>query len=470
MKTMTTMKKLFSILALLLMTAVGPTAQAQETVMTYPQAEWLKAGDILMHTPGQELFCGVIHPSAGLFEHYFDVDKAADEHRNYIMMLQKNGIRVHTVTGILNEVGIDSLRSLAANVLHYDITDIPGESAEATETYRQDVLAKMSRSDLMRCILLQPTVKLLKTDNNTGYEAKYIQSPLMNLYFTRDQSITTPRGHVICNMNSSQRTPETDIIELCYNHLGLKPILRIDGDGRLEGGDYIPAGTISLIGCGMRTNDEGIRQMMESDAFGHDTIVVVRDHKLWQMQMHLDTHFNIIDRDLCTMVRSRLEAQPGQPEYGTCDIWARKPGTKEYSLWRRDLPFVDYIKSRGFEIIPIDEADELHYANNFLTIAPRHIMAVGGQSEELQQRFHDAGVTVEWIPLESLIDGYGAAHCMTQVLQREASAPTTDINKVSLSLATQRGKKGATIYRIDGIPATARSGIVITGGEKFVKK
>jgi len=470
MKTMTTMKKLFSMLALLMMTAVGATAQAQETVMTYPQAEWLKAGDILMHTPGQELFCGVIHPSAGLFEHYFDVDKAADEHRNYIMMLQKNGIRVHTVTGILNEVGIDSLRSLAANVLHYDITDIPGESAEATETYRQDVLAKMSRSDLMRCILLQPTVKLLKTDNNTGYEAKYIQSPLMNLYFTRDQSITTPRGHVICNMNSSQRTPETDIIELCYNHLGLKPILRIEGDGRLEGGDYIPAGTISLIGCGMRTNDEGIRQMMESDAFGHDTIVVVRDHKLWQMQMHLDTHFNIIDRDLCTMVRSRLEAQPGQPEYGTCDIWARKPGTKEYSLWRRDLPFVDYIKSRGFEIIPIDEADELHYANNFLTIAPRHIMAVGGQSEELQQRFHDAGVTVEWIPLESLIDGYGAAHCMTQVLQREASAPTTDINKVSLSLATQRGKKGATIYRIDGIPATASSGIVITGGEKFVKK
>jgi arginine deiminase len=470
MKTMTTMKKLFSMLALLMMTAVGATAQAQETVMTYPQAEWLKAGDILMHTPGQELFCGVIHPSAGLFEHYFDVDKAADEHRNYIMMLQKNGIRVHTVTGILNEVGIDSLRSLAANVLHYDITGIPGESAEATETYRQDVLAKMSRSDLMRCILLQPTVKLLKTDNNTGYEAKYIQSPLMNLYFTRDQSITTPRGHVICNMNSSQRTPETDIIELCYNHLGLKPILRIEGDGRLEGGDYIPAGTISLIGCGMRTNDEGIRQMMESDAFGHDTIVVVRDHKLWQMQMHLDTHFNIIDRDLCTMVRSRLEAQPGQPEYGTCDIWARKPGTKEYSLWRRDLSFVDYIKSRGFEIIPIDEADELHYANNFLTIAPRHIMAVGGQSEELQQRFHDAGVTVEWIPLESLIDGYGAAHCMTQVLQREASAPTTDINKVSLSLATQRGKKGATIYRIDGIPATARSGIVITGGEKFVKK
>ena len=162
-----------------------------------------------------ELFNGVIHPAAGLFEDYFDVDKAAEEHRGYVSMLEQNGIRVHTVTDILQEVGIDSLRTLAANVLVYDISAIPDENAEATEEYRQDVLSKMSRADLIRCILLQPTVKLWKTDNNTGYEAVYIQNPLMNLYFTRDQSITTPRGHVICNMNSSQRSPEINIIELC---------------------------------------------------------------------------------------------------------------------------------------------------------------------------------------------------------------------------------------------------------------
>ena len=444
---------------------VCATVQAQVSEkMVYPQAEWSKAGDILMHTPGQELFNGVIHPSAGLFENYFDVDKAADEHVGYIEMLEKNGIRVHTVMGILQEVGIDSLRELASNVLVYDISSIPDEDATAMENYRQDVLQKMSRSDLIRCILLQPTVKLSRTDNNTGYEAQYIQNPLMNLYFTRDQSITTPRGHIICSMNSSQRAPETHIIELCYNHLGLKPILRIEGDGRLEGGDYLPAGNVSFIGCGMRTNDEGIRQMLEADAFGHDTVVVVRDHKLWQMQMHLDTHFNIIDSNLCTMVRSRLEANPGDPEYGTCDIWARKPGTKQYSLWQQDQPFVEYIRSRGFEIIPIDEADEMHYANNFLTIGPRHIMAVGGQSEQLQQRLADAGVTVEWIPLESLIDGYGAAHCMTQVLQRQAYDSATGINPASI-LATRT--RGTRAYRLDGTFATPSTrGIIIENGIK----
>ena len=463
------MKKIINLIfTMLAMCSMGVQGQ-EKTEMVYPQAEWSKAGDILMYTPGQELFNGVIHPSAGLFEDYFDVDKAAEEHRGYIRMLEANGIRVHTIYDILEEVGIDSLRALAGKVLVYDISSIPDEDAEKTEAYRQEVLQKMSRNDMIRCILLQPTVKLSKTDNNTGYEAQYIQNPLMNLYFTRDQSITTPRGHIICNMNSKQRAPETEIINLCYEHLGLKPILHVAGDGRLEGGDYIPAGNISLIGCGMRTNDEGIRQLIEADAFGHDTVVVVRDHKLWQMQMHLDTHFNIIDKDLCTMVSSRLNANPGDPEYNTCDIWARKPGTKEYALWKQDQPFVEYIRGRGFQIIPIDYDDEMHYANNFLTIAPRHIMAVGGQSEELQQRFRDAGVNVEWIPLESLIDGYGAAHCMTQVLQREAYKPGVD--PTGVRSVNARAAEAQSAYRLNGMVANESDrGIIIQNGKKSIRK
>ena len=463
------MKKIINLIFnMLSMCSMGVQGQ-EKTEMVYPQAEWSKAGDILMYTPGQELFNGVIHPSAGLFEDYYDVDKAAEEHRGYIRMLEANGIRVHTIYDILEEVGIDSLRALAGKVLVYDISSIPDEDAEKTEAYRQEVLQKMSRNDLIRCILLQPTVKLSKTDNNTGHEAQYIQNPLMNLYFTRDQSITTPRGHIICNMNSKQRAPETEIINLCYEHLGLKPILHVAGDGRLEGGDYIPAGNISLIGCGMRTNDEGIRQLIEADAFGHDTVVVVRDHKLWQMQMHLDTHFNIIDKDLCTMVSSRLNAHPGDPEYNTCDIWARKPGTKEYALWKQDQPFVEYIRGRGFQIIPIDYDDEMHYANNFLTIAPRHIMAVGGQSEELQQRFRDAGVNVEWIPLESLIDGYGAAHCMTQVLQREAYKPGVD--PTGVRGVNARAAEAQSAYRLNGMVANESDrGIIIQNGKKSIRK
>ena len=301
------MKRIFLSLALLL--SLCNVMQAQEA--GYPRAEWDKATAILMHTPGQELFDGVIHPSAGLFENYFDVDKAAAEHRGYISSLEKNGIKVYTVEQLLNEAPIEKLRVYAMNALNYDVSNIPNANLVENNNYRLQVIGEMSRADLIRCILLQPTVTLYSTDNNTGVEAVYTHQPLMNLYFTRDQSITTPRGHIICQMNSTQRAPETAIIALCYEQLGVKPILEIVNEGRLEGGDYITAGDVSFIGCGMRTNIEAIEQIMHADAFGHDTIVVVNDHKWWQMQMHLDTYFNIIDKDLCTLVESRYNAKEG---------------------------------------------------------------------------------------------------------------------------------------------------------------
>ena len=383
---------------------------------SFPHSEWDCAKEILMHTPGEELFDGVIHPYAGLFEYYFDVDKAAEEHRGYIKALEKNGIKVHTIRELLEQAPVERLRACAISALTYDTSGMP-DAAEESEKYRMSVINEMSRADLIRCILLRPTVKLYNSGNNTGFEAVYTHSPLMNLYFTRDQSITTPRGHIISKMNSVQRAAETQIVSLCYELMGVEPILSITGDGRLEGGDYLRGGTISYIGCGMRTNIEAIRQIMSADAFGHDTVAVVNDRKWWQMQMHLDTYFNIIDKDLCTLVESRYYAKKGDPEWVTVDLYTRKPGAKEYALTQKEIPFVEFLKKRGFEIIPIKPEDELHYANNFLTIAPRHIMAVGNQSEELQKALSENGVKVEWIPLETLIKGYGAAHCMTQVIR-----------------------------------------------------
>lgn len=384
-----------------------------------PMAEWQNACQILMFTPGSELFDGLIHPAAGLFEEYFDADAAAMEHRNYIRMLEANGITVTNIRDVLLQIDIDTLREMAYSVLTYDTEGLSKKDAEQYgEAYKRTIIGKMSRQDLSRVLLLQPTVVLKSVDNNTGIEAVYKHTPVMNLYFTRDQSINTPRGMVVCQMNSSQRFPETRILKMVYAHLGIKPVFEVKGDGRLEGGDYIPAGNEAFIGCGMRTNIQAIKQMMEADAFGHDTVVVVNDHLLWQMEMHLDTHFGIIDRNLCTMQASRANARKGDKEYCTVDVYARQKGTKEYKLIKKNMGFVDYVTSRGYKIIKINRQDELHYANNYLTIAPRHIMAVGGQSEEYQKALKDNGVTVEWMPLENLIRGYGAAHCMTQVIER----------------------------------------------------
>ncbi len=389
----------------------------------YPQAEYQKAGTILMYTPGVELFDGVIHPDAGLYEKYFDIDKAAEEHRNYIAMLENQGCTVHTVTETLLSMPHDGLTALAESSLSYDVGKLPADKREAQGAYKKDVLASMSNSDLVRIIINRPSVVLRESGINTGFSAQYVHEPLMNMYFLRDQSITTPKGHIMCRMNSTQRAPEVDIIEACYRQLGEPAIYRVNGkDSFLEGGDYIPFGTISLIGQGLRTSQEAIEELLDNDCFGHDTVVVVRERWKDQYQMHLDTYFNVIDKDLCTMCFNRYDAKDmSDINYLTMDMYVHTSGQTAYRLDERysGKGFREFLESRGVKIIRISKEDADHYANNFLTIDARHIMSVAGQSKALEAEYEKHGVLVEWVPLDNLIGGYGAAHCMTQVLNRE---------------------------------------------------
>lgn len=386
-----------------------------------PVAEWDSARVVLMHTPGEELFCGVANPAAGLFENYFDVDQAAREHHGYMDVLRRSGARVIELTDVLRQLPRQELEAAASAALAYDGSRLTGLTADSLEAYRRSVIRAMSADDLIRCLLYQPVIELYPDSINTGVMARYILRPLMNLYFMRDQSITTPRGTVICRMNSVQRYPETRLLELCYRGLGITPIYRISGEGsRLEGGDYIPFGTLSFIGSGLRTNQGAIDELLRADAIGHDTLVVVHDRWRNQYQMHLDTYFNVIDRDLCTLCFNRYDARPGDDQYLTVTVYARRRGTRNYHTVRRyeGMAFTDFLRKRGMDIIRVSQSDADHYANNYLCLSSRHIAAVAGQSEEYARDLADHGVTVEWVPLSTLTQGYGAAHCMTQVIRR----------------------------------------------------
>ncbi len=393
-------------------------------------AEYDRAMTILMHEPTEELFPGVIHPDAALFSDYFSIDKAAEEHANYRRELKRFGANVLTVReillqGTLDKDGnpmegraLDSLRRFAAEFLTYNTDSIPGET-EAQARYKRMIISRANPKDLVRIIMLQPEIVLSRTDTNTGFTATYIEHPIMNIFFMRDQMISTAAGIVIGKMNSPQRETECRIAEFCLEKIGLTPIHKISGENAfLEGGDFLPFGNVAFIGRGLRTTQEAIDQLMDNDLLGCDTLVVVKDRWLSQEQMHLDTYFNIIDRDLVTLSENRYLAPTDSLQYLSVDVYARDDNT--YRKVAESEDFVQYLEEGlRVKIIPISRQDELTYANNFLTVAPRHIMAVAGQSQALQDTLMANGVRVTWIPLTNLIKGYGAAHCMTQVLGRD---------------------------------------------------
>lgn len=384
---------------------------------------------ILMHEPTDELFLGVMHPDAALFSDYFDIELAAKEHAEYRKALENVGAKVLTVRQILLEGTIDSngrpvmgkelneLRDFASRFLKYNTTNVP-EEAKSQERYKKMIVDRAHPKDLVKMIMLQPEIVLSYTESNTGFAATYIQRPIMNIFFMRDQMISTAKGIVIGRMNSAQRQLECEIAEFCLNKIGFPPIYHIEGeDAYLEGGDFLPFGDIAFIGQGLRTTQAAIDQLMDNDLLGCNKVVVVKDVWGEQEQMHLDTYFNIIDRDLCTLSEARYLAAKSDPQYLKIDLWERESPEEPYHKAFSDISFVDYIEEElGMKVIPIQRSDELTYANNFLTVAPRKIMAVAGQSAELQEALKANFVDVTWVPLSNLTKGYGAAHCMTQLL------------------------------------------------------
>mgnify|MGYP003304725176 CR=1 FL=1 len=166
-----------------------------------------------------------------------------------------DGVKVYNLREVLMKAPREELKPLVMQSITYNPED---------EEYKNHVVDQMSVQDMVDCILLRPTVNLTENELYTGSQADYHTAPLSNIYFMRDQSIITKKGIIMGHMNEKQRENESAVLELCYRVLGVTPIYRITGDDAfLEGGDYMPFHTMSIIGCSQLTTMPAINQLMK---------------------------------------------------------------------------------------------------------------------------------------------------------------------------------------------------------------
>lgn len=391
-------------------------------------AEWLPAREILVHTPGEELFLGVLHPAAALFERVFSLAGAQREHLKYLDVLRAAGVKVHALNDLLLEGTLDArgerlendatqgLRKLAAAALSYDSSALSPELKAEQIKVHQATLLGLHPRELLRTILHRPKIHLRSTGKlNTGLAARYELEPLMNLYFMRDPLITTALGVVVGNLNSPQRKFEVDVVRFALQKQRIQPIFEVSGEGRLEGGDFLPAGDVAFLGQGLRTNAQAVRMLLEKKVFGTKTVAIVKDPWQNQIQMHLDTYFNLISLKLAVLEASRAEVQARRP---TVDVYELRED--RYQKVRGDVDFRGYLeKTLGFKVLLVSKEDQARYGVNFLTLASQKLVGVDGVSETYKKQLREQGVETQWLDFRNLTGGYGAAHCMTQVLSRQ---------------------------------------------------
>ena len=227
----------------------------------------------------------------------------------------------------------------------------------ARQAYHQKVIQSLHPNELIKIIFQRPTVKLSSTESlNTGFVASYTLDPVMNMYFMIDQVITTPKGIGLGKLNSRQRDAETEIADFAYRKLGTNPIYAVQGDGRLEDGDFLVAGDISFLGQGLGTNEQAVKQLLDAGVFGTKRVVIVKDPWQNQIQMHLDTFFNLISDKLAAMVQDRLDikdesgsviSSANPTKKPTADIYKLQGGS--YKLMASHLPFQNFPERASFQ-------------------------------------------------------------------------------------------------------------------------
>lgn len=276
----------------------------------------------------------------------------------------------------------------------------------------------MSSSQLVDLIMTNPTVHISPSQRDTHFTAQYSFQPLSNMVFTRDQQIVTKKGIVMCKLSSVQRQHEVDVMRFCFKKLGLNIVGEIPAEGRLEGGDFFPAGkTLSFVGIGLRSNQEAVDYMLQHDLFGSRRVAVVKDmYEKSQDRMHLDCVFNIVSENCCVMYEPMMGEDSKVKRL--VDEWVQDKETNTYKKAQENVEFTQYLKSVGYHIIPVTHEEQMHYGCNGLNLGNGNLICINRDVARKIAREPAFKGKIRYMEFDSITSMYGGCHCASQVVRR----------------------------------------------------
>ena len=413
-------------------------------------SESTPAKTIIVHVSKMESFICSLNPAASLYEDVTDEDeirKCFNELREY---LNTKNIKLITTEEILllNE---NELMKLAKDSLNYERETIKLEEEEnnnkkrkdsfkeyenySSDEYKENVLKKFSKKNIMNVILTRPTIKLKHIDTDTYIESTSITfNPVGNIVFCRDQQITTKKGVVIGSSRTSQRRYEHIIMKQVFKNIGADIIGELGEEGYLEGGDFFVAREdLSMLGVGLRTDMNGAKYLMKNDLLGTRYMGICLDENdLDQQRMHLDTYFNILN-DNNVLVIEFDEVKKKENKVNNIDrkvyLYDNNKDIKEiesdnknidnkigeYKLIKIYDSFYKFLDDMKFNYIKITHKEQKEYMINFLNIGNNTVISV---NKNLEKKLKDNNINiinVQYFNCQPILNMYGGMHCMTQV-------------------------------------------------------
>jgi len=209
--------------------------------------------------------------------------------------------------------------------------------------------------------------------------------------YTRDASIVSPHGVILCTMGKAARRAEPAAQEAAFRQLGIPIAGQITTPGSLEGGDliWLDASTV-VVGRGYRTNAEGIRQLRLLLGAAVEVVDVPLPH--WRGEtdvMHLMSLISPVRNDLAVVYAPLLP-----------------------------VPFREWLIGRGIGFVEVPDAEFDTMGTNVLALGPDRSVMLRG-NPVTRARLEAAGVEViEYDGAEISVKGAGGPTCLTRPLAR----------------------------------------------------
>jgi len=225
-----------------------------------------------------------------------------------------------------------------------------------------------------------------------GVNVHYVElatTPTPNQMFMADVFTMTPEGAILSRPASEVRAGEERVAALNLLALGSPIVRSVSGRGTFEGADMLwLSPTHVMLGRGLRTNDEAIRQIT--------TVLTEMDVRVTKVDlpagsMHLMGMMRIFDNDLAV----------GWP--------TRIPWTA-----------VDALKDEGYVVHYLPSLDEPleKFSFNVVTVGPREVL-MAADSPVTQAFYESLGIKCHMVHVDELGKAAGAIGCLTGIVRRE---------------------------------------------------
>lgn len=222
----------------------------------------------------------------------------------------------------------------------------------------------------------------------TVHLARPASLPPPNFLFMRDLLWATPHGIVLARPAARQRAGEERHAALALARLGVPLLMHPHGRATFEGADalWLNKRTV-LLGVGVRTNEEGARQVTGLlTGMGVEVLAV----RLAPGVQHLLGVVNFVDRDLAVLHGAKATAE-----------------------------LHEVLAAHGVKTIVLPPSAELNHglAMNFVTLGPRRLVMPAG-CPGVKKILERQGLEALTAEIGEYLKAAGGLACLTGILRR----------------------------------------------------